>query len=157
MRAAKASELTERAVPVLAAKLSESELSNWIPVTFQEINDPEATPEPSKGVLLKLAAGPYVVLFYGKETGQLVLQLPLSQNASANVRHFFHEVPIPISRVVWHRPDVELPRSKRVSTSPSRPAKPLARMSPTGKFATRDQTPSRSKASPSRSRASKKR
>jgi hypothetical protein len=104
MRAAKPNELTERAVPVLAAQVSEAELADLIPVEFQDINDPDATAEPSKGALIQLAAGPFVVLFYGKESGRLVLESPASANAVTNVRSFLEEVPI--SSILWIRPDV---------------------------------------------------
>jgi len=109
MRAAKPSELTERAAPVLAAMMSESELSDLIPVEFQDIDDPEASAEPAKGALIQLAAGPYVVLFYGKESGRLVLELPVSEDAASHLRSFFEEVPIPVASIVWHRSDIHLP------------------------------------------------
>jgi hypothetical protein len=119
MRAANANELTERAVPVLAARLSEAELADLIPVEFQDINDPEATAEPSKGALIQLAAGPLVVLFYGKESGRLVLESPASANATRNVLLFFKEVPIPKSRVLWTRPDVVIVSQQEAESVPS--------------------------------------
>ena len=109
MRAAKPSELTERAAPVLAATMSESELSDLIAVEFQDIDDPEASAEPAKGALIQLAAGPYVVLFYGKESSRLVLELPVSRDAVADLRNFFEEVPLPFTSIVWHRSDIHLP------------------------------------------------
>lgn len=141
MRTAKPSELTEHAVPVLAARMTESELSDWIPVKFQDINDPEATAEPAKGALIKLAAGPFVVLFYGKESGRLVLELPPSDNVAANLRSFFDEVPIPSSRITWHRPDIQFPLkppTKRARLAPSVPriANRVARSSQPGVFRT---------------------
>ena len=54
MRRARPDELTTRAVPVMTAHLSESELVEWLPVPFDEINDPLAVPEPSKGALIEL-------------------------------------------------------------------------------------------------------
>jgi hypothetical protein len=135
MRTAKPSELTERAVPVLTAKVTESELSRWFPVKFQEINDPEATAEPSKGALIKLAAGPYIVLFYGKESGQLVLEIPASADATANVDAFLQEVPIPPSKITWHRADIQVAAPKRAarSGSLSSPFKQTLRSSQTGR------------------------
>lgn len=157
MRTAKPNELTEHAVPVLAAQLSESELSRWIPVTFQDIDDPAAVAEPSKGALVKLEGGPYVVLFYGKESGQLVLRFPLSQNASADLRHFFREVPLPPSRIVWHRPDVELPPAPAPAVkSSSRPAKQIMRLREGGKFSFGSSV-SKNARRPATSRGSKKR
>jgi hypothetical protein len=86
--------------------LSEAELADLVPVEFQDINDPDATAEPSKGALIQLAAGPFVVLFYGKESGRLVLESPVSASAVRNVRSFLEEVPIPLSKIFWKRPDV---------------------------------------------------
>ncbi len=106
MRAANANELTERAVPVLAARLSEAELAALVPVEFHDINDPDATAEPSKGALIQLTAGTFVVLFYGKESGRLVLESPESTSAVRNVRSFLEEVPIPLSKIFWKRPDI---------------------------------------------------
>lgn len=108
MRAANPNELGERAEPVLSAVLSEAELDRLIPVEFQDINDPDAAAEPSKGVLIQLAAGPLVVLFYGKESGRLVVESPASADATQNVRLFLEEIPIPQSSIIWKRPDVAL-------------------------------------------------
>jgi hypothetical protein len=66
MRAAKPNELKAAAFPVLTAKVSEKELRKWFPVRFEEITDPESTPEPSKGALLKLARGPHFVSVLGR-------------------------------------------------------------------------------------------
>jgi hypothetical protein len=146
----------EHTVPVLAAELSESELSTWIPIPFQEINDPESAPEPTKGALVKLEAGPYVVLFYGKDSGQLVLRLPISQKASANLRHFFHEVPIPLSRIVWHRADVELPAAASTQARDQR-TKKFVRLRTSVKVTSGSGTSKNSRNRPSASRSAKKR
>ena len=170
MRAAKPSELTERALPVLAAKVSESELSRLIPVPLQDINDPDATAEPSKGALIQLAAGPFVVLFYGKESGRLTLELPTSGDVQAELRSFLREVPIPTSRIVWMRPGIavadrnETPppaKAKRVPkdtvrASDARSIKHTVRSTDTDRFVTRDAASKTTKRSPS-ARASKKR
>src|SRR3954451_10756751 len=66
MRVAQPDELTEHALPVLTARLSEAELRKWFPVSFQEITDPAATPEPSKGALIQLDAGQFAVIYYGE-------------------------------------------------------------------------------------------
>ena|SRR6266581_4066671 len=111
MRRAKPQELKTRAVPAMTARLTESELLKWLPVSFDEITDPLATPEPSKGALVQLDSGGYVVLYYGKDSQQLILEIPeVSQNSSALVASFFSEVSLPVSRVLWHRPDISLPR-----------------------------------------------
>ncbi len=110
MRRAKPHELKTNAVPVMTARLSETELSKWVPVPFDEITDPLATPEPSKGALVRLDAGGYVVLYYGKESGQLIVEVPETTDGSTLVAAFFREVPLPASRVLWHRPDVRIPK-----------------------------------------------
>lgn len=126
MRRARPHELKTRAVPVLTARLSEAELLKWVPVRFDDIDDPLATPEPSKGALIKLETGAYVVVYYGKDSKQLTLEIPETANDSSElVASFLHEVPLPISRVLWHRPDTKLPsvrtkRSARRLTLPAR-------------------------------------
>ena len=45
MRTATPDELNENAFPVMTAKLSEGELTEWFPISFQEINDPWAAPD----------------------------------------------------------------------------------------------------------------
>ena len=47
MRRAAPDELQARAFPVMTARMSEAELGEWFPVSFDEINDPWAAPEPS--------------------------------------------------------------------------------------------------------------
>lgn len=110
MRTAKPIELKENAFPVMTAKLSEVELTRWFPVAFQEISDPWAAPEPSKGALVKLDAGEYVVLDYGKDSKQLTVRIPSALDASACLASLFREVPLPRSRILWRRADVRLPR-----------------------------------------------
>ena len=111
MRRAKPNELSENAFPVMTVRLTEAELEEWFPVPFDEINDPWAAPEPSKGALVKLDAGEYVVLDYGKESNQLIVRIPTNLNASSFIASFFREVPMPRARVLWHRAGVTLPRN----------------------------------------------
>ena len=114
MRRAKPQELQTRALPVMTARLSEGELLEWLPVHFDEIDDPLATPEPSKGALIQLDSGAYIVVYYGKDSNQLTLEIPeTTPDSSALVASFFHEVPLPMSRVLWHRPDTKLPKRHR--------------------------------------------
>ncbi len=116
MRRAKPQELRQRAVPVMTAQLSEAELLEWMPVRFDDIDDPLATPEPSKGALVELESGEFVVLFYGKESSQLTLEIPeATADASELVASFFSEVPLPLSRVLWHRADTHLPKQAKRS------------------------------------------
>lgn len=110
MRAAKPNELKTHAYPVLAAAISEAELSKWFPVPFHHISDPQEAPEPSKAALIKLDAGEYFVLYYGELSNQLMLRIPSSTNASSFLDSFFREVPLPKGRIVWRRQDARLPR-----------------------------------------------
>lgn len=126
MRRAKPQELRERAVPVMTAQVSEAELLEWVPVRFDDIDDPLATPEPSKGALVELESGDYVVLFYGKDSGQLTVEIPeATSDSSELIASFFSEVPLPLSRVLWRRADTHLP--KRAKRSASRVALPRTR------------------------------
>jgi hypothetical protein len=123
VRAANPDELKENAFPVMTAKLSEGELKKWFPISFQEISDPWAAPEPSKGALIKLEAGEYVVLDYGKDSSQLTVRIPSGIDASACLASLFREVPIPRSRVLWRRPDARLPRHVAANTVVARAPK----------------------------------
>jgi hypothetical protein len=93
----------------MTARVSEDELSRWFPVPFHNITDPEATPEPSKGALLKLGSGAYFVLYWGELSNQLTLQIPKTTNASDFLAAFFREVPLPASRILWRRAGTRLP------------------------------------------------
>ena len=126
MRRAEPHELKTRAMPVLTARLSEAELLRWLPVPFDDIDDPLATPEPSKGALIELENGAYVVVYYGKDSNQLTLEIPeTTHDSSELVASFFSEVPLPLSRVLWHRSDTKLPsiRTKRSARRVGMPAK----------------------------------
>jgi hypothetical protein len=126
MRAAKPDELKENALPVMTAQISESELLKWFPVAFHDITDPWATPEPSKGALIKLDAGEYVVVYWGHDSKELTVNIPAATDASAVLASLFREVPIPRSRVLWRRSDARLPRyiaAKTVSAAGSRTTK----------------------------------
>ena len=109
MRAAKPDELQTHAYPVLAAAISEAELSKWFPVPFQHITDPQEAAEPSKAALIKLDAGESFVLYYGELSNQLMLRIPTSTDASAFLRSFFREVPLPRGRILWRRKDARIP------------------------------------------------
>jgi len=123
MRAARPAELKENAFPVMTARLSEAELQRWFPVSFQEVTDPWAAPEPSKGALVRLETGEYVVLDYGKDSNELTVRIPSQLNASSFLASFFREVPLPRSRVLWRRAGARLPRNiaaKQVTVRASR-------------------------------------
>jgi hypothetical protein len=100
----------------MTTKLTEGELTEWFPVSFQEIDDPWAAPEPSKGALIKLDAGEYVVLDYGKDSRQLTVRIPSGIDASECLASLFREVPLPRSRVLWRRADARLPRHVAANT-----------------------------------------
>jgi len=108
VRTANPDELKENAFPVMTARMTETELTKWFPISFQEISDPWAAAEPSKGALVKLDAGEYVVLDYGKDSNQLTVRIPSSSNASACLASLFREVPLPRSRILWRRTDVPI-------------------------------------------------
>ena len=93
MRAAKPNELKENAFPVITARLSEAELERWFPVPFQEITDPWATPEPSRGALVKLEAGEYVVLYWGQDSKELTVRISANVDPSAFLMSFFKRSP----------------------------------------------------------------
>lgn len=111
MRSAKPHELEQNAFHIMTAQLSESELKKWFPVPFQDVDDPWAAPEPSKGALVKLEAGEYVVLDYGKESNQLIVRVPATVDPSSFLASFFREVPLLRSRILWRRPGTRLPRN----------------------------------------------
>lgn len=113
MRRAEPHQLTTPALPIFTAHLTEDELADWLPIPFDDIDDPFSVPEPSKGALLRLAAGEYVVLFYGSTSHQLTVEAPEeTRDVSRLIQTFFDEVPLPISRVLWHRDGTELPRER---------------------------------------------
>jgi hypothetical protein len=139
MRRAKPHELSDHAVPVMTARISEAELAKWFPIQFDEICDPLQVPEPSRGALIKLDAGAYVVLNYGKDSGQLTVELPEStKDYTALIAAFFKEVPLPTSRVLWHRTDARLP--KRAAAASSRQAKTSRTNKSVGAAASRQRT-----------------
>jgi hypothetical protein len=114
MRRAKPEELQIRAVPIMTAQITERELRKWMPVPFERIDDPWAVREPSKAALIQLGSGAYVVVWYGETSQQLLLEIPETGVDGTQVLvDFFGEVPLPRSRVLWHRPDVVLPKKPR--------------------------------------------
>jgi len=127
MRRAEPDELTEHAVPVITARLTEMELAKWLPIPFEAIDDPLQAPEPSLGALAKLDTGDYVVLNYGKDSEQLTVELPVTtKNVSALLASFLEEVELPVSRIVWHREGTRLPQ-RRAKRSALRAAAPVKR------------------------------
>src|SRR6266542_4312666 len=118
MRRAEPDELTDHAVPAITARVSEKELAQWLPIRFDSIDDPLQAPEPSLGALAQLDAGEYVVLNYGKDSEQLTVELPATtKDASDLLAAFFREVPLPTSRVLWHRRGTRLPKRQAARRS----------------------------------------
>jgi hypothetical protein len=109
MRVAKPNELETHAYPVLAATITEEELSKWFPVPFHRITDPQEAAEPSKAALLKLDEGDYFVLYYGELSNQLSLRIPTSVEPSRFLSRLLREVPLPRARIIWRRQDARLP------------------------------------------------
>lgn len=110
MRIAQADELQVNALPVLSAQISESELSKWFPFKLHRLTHPQEVAEPSKAALIRLDTGDYFVLFWGEISNQMILRIPEATNASKFLSAFFKEVPLPRTRVLWHRSDARLPR-----------------------------------------------
>ena len=130
MRAAKPNELQTHAYPVLAAAISEEELSKWFPVPFHELTDPQEAAEPSKAALIRLDAGHCFVLYYGELSNQLTLRIPTSVNPSAFLDSLLREVPLPKARIVWRRQDAQLPKhlaAKTIALPRKRNAKPRSK------------------------------
>ena len=111
MRRASPDELKEQAFPVMTAQMSETELGEWFPVAFDEINDQWAAPEPSLGALVSLDSGEYVVLDYGRDSNQLIIRIPAALDPTIFLASFFREIPIPRARILWHRQDAQLPKT----------------------------------------------
>jgi hypothetical protein len=140
MRLAEPHELTTPAVPVLAAHLSEDELSRLVPIRFKDITDPLETREPAKGALVQLETGGYVVLFYGCSSNELSVEFPIASNLTRSATEFLREVQLPLSRVFWHRPDVELRQShvaRKISVSKPRDSRSVSAKQVTRRSVTR--------------------
>lgn len=111
MRRAEPQELTTAAVPVLTARVTDTELKKWFPVSFDDVDDPLAAAEPSKAALVQLRSGDYIVLFYGKESEQLTVEIPAAAaDPSSVLVALFDEVPLTNSRVLWHREGTQMPK-----------------------------------------------
>lgn len=105
MRSARPEELKLAANPMLTARLSESELAEWFPVAFEEITDPWATPEPSKGALIRLDSDEYIVIYWGYDSSELTVETPNTIPAKHVLASLLREVPQLKSRILWQRPE----------------------------------------------------
>lgn len=108
MRIADPGWLMSMALPAFAASLNEAELARLIPLPLKDIDDPDATPEPALGALIQLETSELAVVYFGKVSHVLTVEFPASADLASSVRNFLLEVPIPRSRITWHRPDVSL-------------------------------------------------
>lgn len=120
MRMGKPNELRMPAFPLLTARISEAELTKWFPVPFHHITHPQETAEPSKAALIRLDRGEYFVLYWGEWSKQLKLEIPSATDPSQFLDAFFHEVPLPRTRIIWRRQDARLPRriaAKQISAN----------------------------------------
>ncbi len=121
MRGARPEELKHAANPMLTARLSESELAEWFPVAFEEITDPWATPEPSKGALIRLDSDEYIVVYWGYDSNELTVETPNVISDKEVLASLLREVPQLESRILWQRPDERssdeqsLPRQMRIA------------------------------------------
>jgi hypothetical protein len=105
MRGARPEELKHAANPMLTARLSESELAEWFPVAFEEIADPWATPEPSKGAIIRLDYGEHIVIYWGYDSNELTVETPNVVPDQHVLASLLREVPQLKSRILWQRPD----------------------------------------------------
>jgi hypothetical protein len=126
MRAAKPQELRTEAVPALKIQLPEGELSKLFPVRMKNI-DPLSEPEPSKGILVRLQSGDYVVLVYGKMSETLTV-LAARPKLEKTVESLLKEVHIPDEMIVWR-----LPLRRQGLAQKSLIKKALSRSHPAGK------------------------
>ena len=104
MRRADPQELREDARPALFLSLSENRLSELFPVPFSSM---ESEAEPSKGALVQLASGGYVVVAYGTVTRRATLSLPISADVHDAIEALLREVALQPSEILW---TVEAPR-----------------------------------------------
>ena len=100
MRLASPQELQTEATPALRIHLPEKELSRLFPVRMKTL-DPLNEPEPSKGALVQLSSGDYVVLIYGKTSQTLTVAFPHKATVQKAVQGLLEEVPIPARGIVW--------------------------------------------------------
>ncbi|MEK6373499.1 MAG: hypothetical protein AABO58_12475 [Acidobacteriota bacterium] len=111
MRYAQPHELKGNVVPVLQLHLSEKQFERMFPVRTVGI-DALAAAEPSKGALIRLESGSYVVVTYGEITHRVTVEVPQNADARTVVRELFEEVDIPGSAIEWIRENVK-PRPRR--------------------------------------------
>ncbi len=102
MHRARPEELQTEAVPALTARLSESALAKLFPVKMEEM-DSWDEPEPSKGALIQLESGHYLVVIYGKETQTTEILVPEGTNVTTGIEALLAEVPLSPKSILWRR------------------------------------------------------
>src|SRR5262245_24521382 len=100
MRYAQPNELTEDVVPVLQLRLSDQAFDTLFPVKTVNLA-PLAAPEPSRGALIRLDSGSYVVVTYGQVTHRALVEVPGSADAPNVVQELLSEIDMPTSAIEW--------------------------------------------------------
>lgn len=100
MRRADPEELREDVRPGLLLSVSEDRLRELFPVGFTALA-PAAEPEPSKGALVRLGSGHYVVVVYGTVTERATVSFPVSADVHRVMDALLGEVPLQSSEIVW--------------------------------------------------------
>ena len=104
MRRARPDELNEDAIPVLVLQLSESRLQQLFPVRLSAV-EPFAEAEPSRGALVQLKGGSYLIVMFGEITHRATLSLPVSAAIDKAVTEILDEIPIQSAEVAWAAPE----------------------------------------------------
>jgi hypothetical protein len=123
MRPANPDEIPSNLSPAFIATVDASELLEWFPVSFHEL-DPLQAPEPSALALLRFPSGAAAVVF-GRETGTVTVSLPDDEDAPQIFGELIDEVPL-VDRIQWVRDDLRerelaaLHQSPRGSAASSR-------------------------------------
>jgi hypothetical protein len=110
MRPASTAEITLNLSPAFIATLSASELLEWFPVSFKDL-DPLQAPEPASLALLHFPSGPAAVV-YGKATGTITVSLPDDDDAPRIFHELIDEVPLG-DRIQWIRDDLKAKETRR--------------------------------------------
>src|SRR2546430_2703109 len=118
MRRARPEELNEDAKPIALLRLSKDRFEELFPVELSNA-DPLSTAEPSIGGLVQLDSGPYVVVVYGKISGEAEVSLPVSAPMPRQWKAFLREVPLVAKEIVWTSDKVKPRQTSR--PSPRRP------------------------------------
>lgn len=100
MRRAQPNELQEDAVPAMVLQTSKQRLRELFPVRFSAM-DTFAEAEPSRGALLQLNDGPFVVVIYGTLSHRTTVSVPVSANVRKTIQSLVREVGITRDDILW--------------------------------------------------------